>query len=250
MEMQLFRKQNLSDVVKASLYEYIDNMDLSRGTKLPPENEIAKNYGVSRITIRRALDELEQEGVIIRIHGRGTFVNPQAKQFKINMCVSQELSELLGKSGYDIRICLKDYRKEPCDMTVGKALSIPTGSSVLIIEKAYYANGHLAIVCIDSIADALFEQTPSREEFEFYSSYEVLRRLAGRLALRDWMQIRTIPASELNTRSGIGREFNCPTLLKFYGSVYDGNNDPIIYGSSYYDTEYVHFNLVRNIVAY
>ena len=250
MEMQLFRKQNLSDIVKANLYEYIDNLDLSRGTKLPPENEIAKNYGVSRVTIRRALDELEQEGVIIRIHGRGTFVTPQAKQFKINLGVSVELSELLKKSGYDIHIDLKAYYREPCSMTVGKALEIPAGSSVITVEKAYYANGVLAIVCIDSMAEDLFHPVPTREDFAAASSYEVIRRLAGRLVVREWNQLQTLTIAQVQTQSGIEKEFSCPSLLKIYGSVYDNNNDPIIYGTVYYDTNYVHFNLIRNIVAY
>ena len=63
MEMRPFLRKNLSDTVKAELYDYIDNLDLEKGTKLPPENTIAQNYGVSRVTVRRALDELEQEGV-------------------------------------------------------------------------------------------------------------------------------------------------------------------------------------------
>ena len=66
MEMRPFLRKNLSDTVKAELYEYIDNLDLDKGTKLPPENTIAQNYGVSRVTVRRALDELEQAALIRR----------------------------------------------------------------------------------------------------------------------------------------------------------------------------------------
>lgn len=53
MEMRPFLRKNLSDTVKAELYDYIDNLDLEKGTKLPPENTIAQNYGVSRVTVRR-----------------------------------------------------------------------------------------------------------------------------------------------------------------------------------------------------
>ena len=130
MEMRPFLRKNLSDTVKAELYEYIDNLDLDKGTKLPPENTIAQNYGVSRVTVRRALDELEQEGVIIRIHGRGTFVNPQAKQFKINLGVSQELGRLVDQSGYEMRICLTAVETAPADIIVAKALGIPAECKV------------------------------------------------------------------------------------------------------------------------
>lgn len=43
--------------------------------QLPPEDVIAEHLHISRPTVRRALDELEQQRSIRRVHGRGTFVN-------------------------------------------------------------------------------------------------------------------------------------------------------------------------------
>lgn len=47
---------------------------LGPGWKLPPEIDLADSYGVSRPTIRRAIAELQQAGLVDVIHGRGTFV--------------------------------------------------------------------------------------------------------------------------------------------------------------------------------
>ena len=44
--------------------------------KLPSENELVEKYQVSRLTIRRALSEIERKGLIYRRHGIGTFVSP------------------------------------------------------------------------------------------------------------------------------------------------------------------------------
>lgn len=250
MEMRPFVRKNLSDTVKAELYDYIDNLDTEKGTKLPPENMIAQNYGVSRVTVRRALDELEQEGVIIRIHGRGTFVNPQAKQFKINLGVSQELSRLVDRSGYEMKICLKGVEEIPADIIIAKALEIPAGSTVICVERAYYADGHLAIVCQDYIAEELFTDLPAYEDWEESSSYDVVRTKAGKLVNRDWIQLKTILPSEMRSLSGIESEFECNSLLEFYGLTYGQDNQPIIYGRTYYHTDYIRFNLARNIVAF
>jgi DNA-binding GntR family transcriptional regulator len=47
---------------------------LAAGDKLPGEAEMAELYGVSRDTIRRASQELAGEGLLVILHGRGTFV--------------------------------------------------------------------------------------------------------------------------------------------------------------------------------
>lgn len=250
MKMSPFVKENLSDKVKRSLYEYIDNMDIDQGTKLPSENEIAKSYGVSRVTVRRALDELEQEGIVLRIHGRGTFVNPLSKQFKINLAVSQEISELISKSGYQIRIVLAAYEHTQCDLIIAKALGIPVGSPVIALEKGYYADGHLAIFCQDFIPMDIFSEMPRREDFEQYSSYDVLRQKAGKLVVRDWIQIQIANLDQLDTCSGLEREFEKESFLEILGRVYDQDNKPLLYGRVYYNTDYIRFNMVRNIIAY
>jgi GntR family transcriptional regulator len=45
--------------------------------KLPAERDLAGEYGCSYATVRRAMELLRERGVIITIHGRGTFVRPQ-----------------------------------------------------------------------------------------------------------------------------------------------------------------------------
>ena len=60
--------------VKSAVLEYISQNGLKRNSQLPSEANIAKTLGVSRNTLREAYISLENEGVIIRRHGIGTFV--------------------------------------------------------------------------------------------------------------------------------------------------------------------------------
>ena len=52
----------------------IDAGDLPRGSRVPPERELAQEYSVAYHTIRRAMGVLRDRGLIVTIHGRGTFV--------------------------------------------------------------------------------------------------------------------------------------------------------------------------------
>jgi GntR family transcriptional regulator len=49
---------------------------LAPDTRLPSEAELAEQYGVARMTVRRAIAHLRDKGLVITVHGRGTFVTP------------------------------------------------------------------------------------------------------------------------------------------------------------------------------
>lgn len=50
---------------------------LSSGAKLPNELELADQYGVARLTVRRAIKDLVGDGLLVVVRGRGTFVAAQ-----------------------------------------------------------------------------------------------------------------------------------------------------------------------------
>ena len=56
------------------LRNQIENGILSPGDRLPPENALAEEYGISRMTARRATEGLVTEGILVRHPGKGTFV--------------------------------------------------------------------------------------------------------------------------------------------------------------------------------
>jgi len=62
--------------VYRSLLERIEAAEFASDNTLPPERQLADDYSVSRITIIKALAELEREGRVDRRQGRGTFVIP------------------------------------------------------------------------------------------------------------------------------------------------------------------------------
>lgn len=67
--------------LKAVLQARIESGEWHAGVRLPSERELCQQFGVSRITVRQALAELEQEGKLCRDQGRGTFVaQPRIEQ--------------------------------------------------------------------------------------------------------------------------------------------------------------------------
>lgn len=67
--------------ISSDLTERIDNGEWSIGDRLPSESELARQYDVSRITLRQALSDLEERGLLTRIQGKGAFLTGQTKPF-------------------------------------------------------------------------------------------------------------------------------------------------------------------------
>jgi DNA-binding GntR family transcriptional regulator len=62
--------------VAADIEADIDAGALEPDTRLPSEAELATQYGVARVSVRRAIEKLRQRGKVVTVHGRGTYVAP------------------------------------------------------------------------------------------------------------------------------------------------------------------------------
>src|SRR3970040_1311670 len=67
--------------------------------QMPSESELMSTFSVSRITVRQALGDLQKEGLIFKIHGKGTYVSkPKAFQ---NVAELQGFGEAMSSMGYE-----------------------------------------------------------------------------------------------------------------------------------------------------
>ena len=66
--------------LQRALREAIDRRILESNDALPPERDLAEEFGVSRITVRKAIDGLVSEGLLVRRQGSGTFVRGRVEK--------------------------------------------------------------------------------------------------------------------------------------------------------------------------
>ena len=60
--------------IAQDMIQMIREGNLELGARIPSENEIIRTYGVSNTTARKALQEIEHAGWVVKVKGRGTFV--------------------------------------------------------------------------------------------------------------------------------------------------------------------------------
>lgn len=123
--------------VKHALKNEIENW-MKPGDLIATEPELEKRYDVSRITIRRALDELESDGLITRQQGRGTFVREQQivqELPQLQSWSSQMREKGLVPKSKTCEIDLVEPTKEQVQM-----LKLKPGESIIRIRRLRYAN--------------------------------------------------------------------------------------------------------------
>jgi GntR family transcriptional regulator len=147
------------------------------GDRLPSEPELAVSYGVSRPTIRDVLRSLENEGMVRRVHGVGTFVN--ATPTKVSSAVNADLgvTEAVQAAQRTLGVQVLSIHHSPAPADVAERLDLETGEDLLWIERLIRADDRPAALAIDAIPNAI--AVSARHPYEDGSVYRFLEAECG-----------------------------------------------------------------------
>lgn len=162
-----------ADQVRQHLMAFIDN-GLAPHDKLPTERELAEELEISRLTVRRALDQLEHEGVVYRVQGAGTFVSQKniTKSFELT-----SFSEDMRARGLTPDSRLVRAETVPAGARIGYPLGLSPAENVTHLERVRLADA--APMCLENcylpqdLVPGLTERIGHR------SLYEVLTKEYG-----------------------------------------------------------------------
>ncbi|RME82034.1 MAG: GntR family transcriptional regulator [Caldilineae bacterium] len=139
------------------LYELLRRRILSRewraGHMLPTEAQLMEQYGVSRATVRQALDTLATEGLIYRQRGRGTFVAHPTVQQGLVRIVS--FTEDMRQRGFEPKTRVLNTGIIAASADLAKVLDIEPGAEVARIERLRLADGEPMSIEVSFLVHAL-----------------------------------------------------------------------------------------------
>ncbi len=151
---------------------------LPEHTLLPPEPVLCAEYGVSRITLRRAVDGLVADGHLVREQGRGTYVTRPAIRHEYRESFVHRIAgfnSVMTEQGAQVGTTVLVQRIVPVPPSVAAELALPAGTDVVELVRLRSVDGapnHVA----HSFLPADRYPGAAEEDFSEGSLYEYLRR--------------------------------------------------------------------------
>lgn len=149
------RQPSLAVQTEQILHEQLINGELAPGDQLPPEHQLARQFGVSRATIRSAITALVKRGLVVQRHGVGNFA-AAGVGLTNDLASAVDLAELLQRHGTDSSTVFDEASIEPAPRHVAHQLGIAPGDPVVVTAKRFIAEGTTVVYVVNTIAvDAL-----------------------------------------------------------------------------------------------
>lgn len=122
--------------VRLILRDRIRGGHYAAGVPLPGERQLAEEFGVARVTVRSALARLEEEGLVVRLRGKGTV--PTATRVSAVPTVQTVRGGLLDNIvsvSMRTRVQVLEWKRMPAPPAVSLALKLPAGAPVLRVVR-------------------------------------------------------------------------------------------------------------------
>ncbi len=156
---------------------FICTKALEPGDLIPGEYDFCKAFGISRSTVRRAISELEEQGLVIRRRGLGTFVSEPKLNRNINRIYS--FTNDMKMMGLIPSSIIQEFKETSADEALKKILKLPDGESkVYSFTRLRCANDEPLLLETTIIPKYLFPNL-SKEMLNNNSLYKLLQREAG-----------------------------------------------------------------------
>lgn len=155
------------------IVEMIEEGNLQEDDRLPSERELCETYDVSRSTVRQAIQELEKEGYIYRLHGKGTFVSPE--KFKQDLLEFYSFTEEMKRIGKIPSSKVLDFEIAKCNEKLARKMNLNVGDKIYIFTRLRLADNEPMMVETSHVPYNRFPGI-TKEELEEYAMYDIFTK--------------------------------------------------------------------------
>lgn len=229
------------EIIATDLEQDLINQKYSYGERLPSETELMETYDVSRITARKALADLEAQGLIYKIQGKGCFAS-----------ISQKRQSLLQIHSYTKEILnagmTPKKRILSCQVRLGTEeeialLKLSKENKVFCLERLIFADEQ--VLC-QTRAVLPYHLFPKIERYDFHTAslYDIIESEYHTKIYHTSMEISPVCAEQPVAAHMLLPEHTPLILTENISTTKTGNKEiPIELSSSYYNTRVIKYSI-------
>src|ERR1043165_3592936 len=224
-------RKTLTEVAQQELRQAITGGTFRPGSQLPTEAELCEMLGVSRTVVREALRVLEDDGLVTRRHGVGTFVrnHPILKNLNFNFGITEMIESAGLKSGTSHLA----VQRETADEEKAEQLHVPVGTPLITIERVRTADGRPVVYSLDTFTESLIQRAEFDPQLLLTESiYNILQTSLGEVI--EYGIARLLPvAAPRHVAEKLGLP---PEALTLYivQTDYSSGDEPLVYSCEYH----------------
>ena len=179
--------------IKALIEGGLASGEWKPGEAIPPETALAARYGVSLGTVRKAIEALAAENLVVRRQGKGTFVATHTEERTSNFRFLR-IRRNDGEDEYPVSR-LVDLRRSRAAAEVARLLGLKPGEGVFVLRRVLDYAGRPTVLDEITLPAALFRGM-TRERYDAYrgSMYGFFETGFGVTMLRATERLRAVPA--------------------------------------------------------
>lgn len=164
----------LYEQIKDYILHNIQTGEFQPGARIPSERELSRQLGVSRLTVNKALKELEQSGWLTVQIGKGTFITDT----KINQALDSltSFTEEMAKRGQETQSRVLDALELTASDEIARILDILPGTPIITLKRVRLANAEPVALETSTLPAAICPGILREHDFSRESLYAVLRK--------------------------------------------------------------------------
>jgi GntR family transcriptional regulator len=233
---------SLTDVCVQALTEAIERGVYLPGSPLPSETDLAEQLDVSRATLREALRTLEDRQLVVRRHGRGTFVSqaPIVKDLHRNFGITA----MIRAAGYHPATIGQDVTTGPATREAADKLGLAPGDSVTTLRRTRLADKRPVVLSAEMLPARIFASADAEQLGASHQSlYTYLYRHRGIGIYRGLAELTPVKATA--DLAGALEVKRGDLLLCISQVDYDDTGKAVIYSIEYHLPDWVRFSIER-----
>ena len=241
-DLPIDRHEPVAKRVRDLIRTRINAGEYSLNGRMPSEAQLCVSLGVSRATVRTALEALASEGLITRRQGDGTYVNRRAIGVMTRFEANWEFTSLIEGSGRKALIEILCEERRPASPKEASLLEVPKLEEVLVIRRVFKADGLPVIYTSDVLPTAVLTvpyppealSQPLLNFLEAYCGQHHLFNIAdvsAALADREVAEVLDLPRGA--------------PILRLDEVIYSSDDRPLLCAVNFYNEKALRLRLVR-----